>query len=258
MKTRTKPLLTKGAANTKTAKSEKLADVDAFILHLAPARSSGVLNVCGAASFGCKLACLNTAGRGGIFKKGERSNAIQEARIRRTREYAADPAAFIARLSGEITRAARRAAKRGRELVVRVNGTSDLPKLALALAELHPDVTFYDYTKLSRPWERERSNYSLTFSRSESNDAACFEALAHGVNVAVVFDTPRGAELPKTYFGVPVYDGDTSDLRHMDPRGVVVGLRAKGRARRDTSGFVVKVAELPLADRPTPDAAVAA
>src|SRR5499426_461730 len=241
MTARRTALFTRGVSNAKTRKGLKLADVDTLILHLAPANAAGLGTVCGSATPECIKLCLNTAGRGGIMAKGQTTNAILEARKRRTRAYFADPAAFMDRLSAEIDRATRR----GRPFVVRVNGTSDLPKVALELASRHPDVTFYDYTKHARPWERQRANYTLVFSRTEANDAACFEALAHGVNVAVVFDTKRGEALPATYYGVPVVDGDITDLRYLDPRGVVVGLRAKGRARTVWSGFVVRVADLP-------------
>jgi hypothetical protein len=44
--------------------------------------------------------------------------------------------------------------------------------------------------------------------------------------------------MPATYNGLPVFNGDDSDLRFLDPKGVIVGLYAKGRARKDTSGFV--------------------
>jgi len=240
-----KRLFTRGAANAKTKKGLKLANVDTLILHLSPADSAGGPTVCTSATPECIKLCLNTAGRGGIFKAGETTNTIQEARRRRTRDYFANPAAFVDRLSAEIDQAK----KRGRAFVVRVNGTSDLPKVAMALAARHPDVTFYDYTKHARPWERTLPNYTLTFSRTESNDAACFDALAHGVNVAVVFDTKRDQALPATYYGVPVVDGDLTDLRYLDPAGVVVGLRAKGRARSMRSGFVVRVADLPAGDR---------
>lgn len=246
---RRRPLFTRGESNAKTRKGLKLANVDTLILHLAPHTSSGAGNVCTSATGPCVRGCLNLSGRGGIFAHGATTNAIQEARKARTREYFADPTAFVERLSGEIEQAKRRRGRTGREFVVRVNGTSDLPKVAMTLATRHPDVTFYDYTKHARPWERQRPNYRLTFSRTEANEAACFEALAHGVNVAVVFDTKRGEALPTSYYGVPVVDGDITDLRYLDPTGVVVGLRAKGPMRRDRSGFVVAVASLPTSDR---------
>lgn len=232
-------LLTVG--NPKTLKGEAAGYLTA-VLHLAPADTSGVGNVCPMATAGCKASCLNTAGRGGIFKAGETSNAQSNARIARTRRYFADRAAFTVDLHDDIAAHARRAKRTGLTPCVRVNGTSDLPGLAAMMADSFPDVQFYDYTKVPQPWKRHggaHGNYHLTFSRSESNDLACRAALAYGVNVAVVFSTPRGRRLPETWHTYRVVDGDTSDLRFLDPRGVVVGLRAKGRARRDTTGFVV-------------------
>src|SRR5262245_8804254 len=248
---RAKALFTRGTANAKTRKGLKRAGVDTLILHLAPAFEAGVgRSVCTSSSIGCEGLCLYRSGRADILAPGQTTNAILERRIERTREYWANPAAFVDRLAYEIELAKRRAVKNGREFVVRVNGTSDLPKVAMELAARFPDVRFYDYTKHARPWTRLLANYHLTFSRTEANDAACFDALAHGVNVAVIFDTKRGQELPVSYYGVPVLDGDTDDLRYLDPVGVVIGLRAKGkRAKADATGMVVRVATLPAADR---------
>jgi hypothetical protein len=91
--------------------------------------------------------------------------------------------------------------------------------------------------------EKERpTNYHITFSKNESNDAECVSALKLGANVAVVFNTKKGADLPESWNGYPVVDGDDTDLRFMDPKGgYVIGLRAKGKAKKDVSGFVVKV-----------------
>jgi hypothetical protein len=165
----------------------------------------------------------------------------------------------------------RKAERMGLTPLVRLNGTSDVPwenvpvplcpgcdnpdcapdgrtHVANIMA-LFPNVQFYDYTKsyirmlrylrvTDKPWP---ANYSLTFSRSECNDAEACNVLRHGGNVSVVFSTPRGAALPETWHGFPVVDGDVDDARPSDAHGVVVGLRAKGRARRDRSGFVVAV-----------------
>jgi hypothetical protein len=237
-----RPLFTRGQSNYKTRISEAAKAIDALILHLAPHRLAGGPSVCALATLGCMLSCLFTAGRAGIIARGKRTNAILQARIRRTRYYFANRAAFLTQAEREICVAAKRAELSGRRLAVRVNGTSDLPGLAMHLAAAFPSITFYDYTKLPKPWLRERPNYRLTFSLSETNLADALDALAHGVNVAVVFDTRRTAPLPATWHGYPVIDGDAHDFRFLDPRGVVVGLRAKGRARRDTSGFVVRLA----------------
>lgn len=233
-------LLTIG--NPKTLKGEARGYLTA-VLHLAPADSAGLGTVCPMATAGCKAACLNTAGRGGIFKAGESTNAIQQARIRRTRAYFADPAAFTAQLIADVERHVAKAKRMGLTPAIRINGTSDLPALAATVAAAFPSVQFYDYTKLPQPWKRNggrHGNYHLTFSLSESNGVDAMTAIERGgVNVAVVFSTKRGQPLPATWYGFPVVDGDLSDLRFLDPTRSIVGLRAKGRARRDTSGFVV-------------------
>jgi hypothetical protein len=229
------------------------------ILHLAPYTLSG-RNVCPDATVQCAADCLNTAGRGGIIQHGKRTNAIQRARIRRTRLFFDYRATFLLRLAEEIKRHCARARRFGLLPAVRLNGTSDIAweRIASYLFARFSDVTFYDYTKsesrmmeyLTRPYDthtayvrRWPDNYHLTFSRSESNAESCARILAAGGNVAAVFSTKRGAPLPDTWNGVRVIDGDISDLRFTDPRGVVVGLRAKGRARRphdyDGKGFVL-------------------
>lgn len=207
------------------------------ILHFAPGRLSG-FNVCPGASIACLFACLNTSGRGGIIKKGETTNAIQAARLRKTLFYFNETDTFMAQLAKEIGNIVKLAAKHGLKPAIRLNGTSDIrwenEKVGgfANLMEMFPNVTFYDYTKLSNR-RNLPSNYKLTFSLSEDNDKSAEQALANGLNVAAVFRT-----IPPTFMGRPVVDGDVSDLRFLDPSGVIVGLKAKGKAKKDTSGFV--------------------
>lgn len=210
------------------------------ILYLAPASESGVMNVCTSSTAGCRALCLYNAGRAMAFP------TIKQARIRKTRWLHEDRDGFMRALRGDIVRLKRMARERGMRPCVRVNGTSDLPWLALAMAMSFPDVQFYDYTKHARPWTRTRANYALTFSYSGENERECLEALEHGVNVAVPFEVARGGELPKRWMGRRVIDGDLSDLRFRDRAGVVVGLRAKqtGKPIAAGKGFVVTVQEL--------------
>lgn len=234
-------LLTPGQSNPKTAKSDALDEYLTAILHLAPARLSG-FNVCKWASLGCTLACLNTAGKFGPMPR------TQAARVRKTRLLFENPAEFWADLKRDLDAHCRKAARLDKRPAARLNGTADLPwermrdpETGKTVFELYPQVYFYDYTKYpyaERPDESLPENYSLTFSLSESNLSQALECLRHGRNVAVVFDTPRGKPLPETWHGRTVIDGDNHDLRFTDGRGVVVGLRAKGRARKDESGFV--------------------
>lgn len=215
------------------------------VLHLAPGRLSG-FNVCSRASAGCLAGCLNTAGHGGIIKRGETTNAVQTARIARTRWFFENRSAFLTQLAGEIETHIRRARAHGMTPVVRLNGTSDIPWERVNLNgrtmfEMFPEIQFYDYSKiveraLAYANGQMPTNYHVTFSRSESNSQEVARVLAAGGNVAVVFKT---AALPTSWHGATVANGDQDDLRFLDPAGCVVGLKAKGKAKKDTSGFVV-------------------
>jgi hypothetical protein len=102
--------------------------------------------------------------------------------------------------------------------------------------EMFPSVQFYDYTKLANR-KALPANYHLTFSLAENNEVQAFAALANGLNVAAVF-----RKVPAVFMGAAVVDGDETDLRFLDPKGVIVGLKAKGKAKRDTTGFVKEAA----------------
>jgi hypothetical protein len=226
-------------ANTKIKKGEKFGWAS-YGVHLAPHNLSG-FNVCQDASEGCSIACLNTAGHG-IF------STVQQARINKTRLFFSDKHAFMRQLLKEIASAAKSAARKGLSPCFRLNLTSDLPweKIRLdgkSVFDTFPELTFYDYTKsaarMSSFLARELpKNYHLTFSRSESNQAACDAVLKSGGNVATVFRR----SLPESWNGFSVVSGDENDLRFLDPKGVVVGLIEKGLAKRDESGFVVEPA----------------
>lgn len=226
-----KSLVTQGDA--KTIKGVKLG-YKTGIMYLAPANESGVINVCPSASLGCMAMCLNTAGRGQM-------SMVQEVRRSRTIFLKTNPKDFRTILRNEVAAVIKSARRANMIPAIRVNGTSDMPSLVTPLAEEFSDVQFYDYTKLPRPWTRVKPNYDITFSRSETNERDCLDALANGINVAVVFSTKKNEALPDEYLGHEVINGDEHDLRFLDKKGVIVGLTAKGRAKKDTSGFVVRV-----------------
>jgi hypothetical protein len=230
-------------ANPKIQKGTKLGYLS-FILHLAPADLSGH-NTCPKATAGCKSACLNTAGRGGMFKRGENTNMIQKARIRKTKYFYEDRAGFMLDLAYDIQKGIKLAEKLGLKPVFRLNGTSDLswekyevPVFCTKnIFELYPNVQFYDYTKvLGR--KADYDNYFLIFSQADGNEADVNKAIAQGMNVATVFD-----EVPAEYKGRPVINADETDLRFLDPKGVIAGLKAKGKAKKDYSGFVIRLKE---------------
>jgi hypothetical protein len=224
-------------SNPKVVKGVKRGYATA-IMHLSPSDRSG-LQTCSNATAGCRAACLNTAGRGGVFAKGETDNSIQRARRRKTHWFFARRAEFMTQLDREIQNHVKLSAAKGLVPCIRLNGTSDIRWETIRDAngttvfDRHPSVTFYDYTKHPDRDVSDIPNYSLTFSLAESNDSSAKLAAANGLNVAVVFKS-----VPAEFLGRPVVDGDESDLRFLDPSGVVVGLKAKGAAKQDTSGFV--------------------
>lgn len=240
-------LLSKPISNPKVKKNIGKGVLTAP-LHLAPASLSG-FNVCPMATAGCIKACLHTAGNPAAMR-GKR-----KARIARTKAYFKDRAAFMVALAADIAKLERQAARMGLACGVRLNATSDIPweKIPVTvdgrtypnLMAMFPSTTFYDYTK--RPNRRNLpSNYSLTFSLADGNDAQARDALANGMNVAAVFNVIRHHPLPDVFpiglgdnvIRARVIDGDEHDFRPIDPRGVIVGLRAKGKAIKDKSGFV--------------------
>ena len=209
------------------------------VLHFAPADLSGK-EVCPKRTKGCTDACLNLAGRGGIFKKGETTNVIQQARIRKTKYFFENRSAFLSELLKEIVKTIKYAEKKGLIPVFRLNGTSDLSweKYEILdgrnIFQMFPQVQFYDYTKINNRTVSHIPNYHLTFSKADGNDMDVRIAISNGMNVAVVFHS-----VPETYLGRPVINGDETDLRFLDAKGVIVGLKAKGKAKKDTTGFVV-------------------
>ena len=242
--------------NPKTVKGQKLGFMTA-VLYLAPSDLSGV-QLCPMAKLAkCEAGCLNTAGRGAF-------NATQSARINKTRYFLEDTAAFMRHAARDIARLIQRAMFAGMVPLVRMNGTSDIrwenypvaidAGTSRAIAKLcgfdipageypnifavFPDIQFYDYTKLANRRDIP-SNYDLTFSYSGAAGFMRFneKARAAGMRIAAVFR--RREDIPAEFFGMRCVDGDNSDVRHVDPQGVIVALYAKGAARKDVGGFVI-------------------
>jgi hypothetical protein len=222
--------------NAKTVKGDGSEYLTA-ILYLAPADTVDGINVCPMAVLaGCKAGCLYSAGRGAM-------NSVQAARQRKTILWRDFREVFIADLIQDITKFRAYCIKKGITPVVRLNGTSDIHWERYGIMEQFPDVQFYDYTKdIKRVRKALPDNYHLTLSYSEAStrysDMVLDQMCKHqGHNMAVVFRDKD--KIPKTYMGFKVVDGDKDDLRFLDPEGVVVALYAKGKAKQDTSGFVI-------------------
>jgi hypothetical protein len=238
-------LLTPDHANAKTAKNAQFSQYESVILHLAPADMafkaiSRIGSLCPMASDGCKSSCLNTAGRG-------RFTSIQESRLRKTLFYILFRDVFMSQLEKQLAKLEKKVSKKNKQLVVRLNGTSDIAWENIKMGqsanvfERFSMVQFYDYTKIVKRLDKVQliKNYYVIFSASESNSDHARIALRQGFNVAMVFN-----QIPERYKGHDVLNGDAHDFRFLDPkRGVIVGLKAKGKAQKDTSGFVRQVSQ---------------
>jgi len=233
-------------SDAKTVKGEKFGFLTG-ILYLAPAKLSG-FEVCPMRSPACTEMCLNTAGRGNMTK-------VQEARARKTRWYFDDRAAFMYQLCQDIEKLDAKAKRDRLTPAIRLNGTSDIAWERVPahpysnIMRWFPEIQFYDYTKIPKRVIKYAqggsfpTNYHLIFSMTENNERQARRMLENGSNVAVVFrgELPAKYRLPNSEAEWDVIDGDLSDLRFNDPSPVIVGLKAKGKARRDTTGFVKEI-----------------
>ena len=224
-----------GSGTYKMSKSKKFKYLSE-ILHLAPYTRSGV-NICASASPICADVCLVSSGRG-------RMNSVQKSRLNKTYYILGNRPEFLKQIDHEIKLSYKRAKRKGFNYTCRLNGTSDLPferyrlENGKNLMDNNPHVQFIDYTKIRNRFKNKLpKNYSLTFSQSEINQKDTTELLKTKNNIAVVFRN----KLPKKYKGRKVINGDKHDLRHLDPQKIIVGLSAKGKAKKDFRGFVQDV-----------------
>ena len=224
------------SADSKTIKGEKIGYLTG-ILYLAPANTTKY-NTCSMAHKAqCAVACLYSAGRGAF-------NNVQQSRIDKTLYFYESRDEFMMQLFKNIKALIKKAESKGLKPLVRLNGTSDIRWENVPfesydnIFEAFPNVQFYDYTKDANRKDLP-TNYDLTFSYSgvESFAPYVFKAQSKGMRMAVVFR--KESSIPLTFKGISVVSGDNSDVRHLDDQGVIVGLYAKGAAKRDTTGFVV-------------------
>lgn len=229
------------SSDAKTSKGEKLGFLTG-ILYLAPYKTIPLYNTCSMAeTAGCYIACLYTAGRGAY-------SSVQTGRINKTQWYYQERESFVLQLIKNIKSLILKAHKQNLTPLIRLNGTSDIKwenigfeykgKYYNNIMELFPDVQFYDYTKIINR-DNLPSNYDLTFSYSGKPEFIKYvnKAIDKGMRIAVVFKDKN--KLPNNFMGLTVVNGDNSDIRHIDPHGVIVALYAKGKAKRDNTGFVV-------------------
>ena len=233
-------------ADAKTIKGGKIGYITA-IQYLSPYMDSGV-NLCPMAKVAkCHEPCLKSAGRMGM---------AYNARLSRTKLYLNNPAEYFNTLVTEIKAFIKKAERKGLTPLVRLNGTSDIRYENIGFVidgvyfrnifEYFPDLQFYDYTKIPNRFNSMNGlsdfpeNYDLTFSYSGADGFQKYNnrALKGGVRIAVVFD--KVENIPVTFHKRKVISGDETDVRHLDPQNAIVALYAKGKARKDTSGFVIQ------------------
>ena len=229
--------------NAKTIKGDGDEYLTA-ILYMTPYKvmvDGKLFNSCSmAAMASCIEGCLYTAGRGAF-------NNVQTARQRKAEWFYRDRDSFMAQLVIDVAKFANYCRKRDIQPCIRLNGTTDIRwELILIdgknIFELFPDVQWYDYTKIPNRKVSHLANYHLTWSYSAANpkyEEKFWEVIRNGMSVAVVFRKPVNL---KTWRGYKVVDGDKDDLRFLDPKQSIVALYAKGKAKKDNSGFVVDIA----------------
>jgi hypothetical protein len=242
-------------SSVKVAKGIK-KKYDTGIVYLSPYWSfDGSHNLCPSASAGCRSTCLVTSGQ-------LKNPTPKQSQLDKTNFWLSDPNGFLSQAHKEIESLVRTHSKKGaNNFTIRLNGTSDIPfeKKSYtykgirynSIMEAFPNVQFYDYTKIYDRLGKTPANYHLTFSASETNTAQWNEALKRGFQVAMVFGSQPGKvskatgkyikkpdPLPKEYHGYKVVDGDDTDLTFLRENGVIIGLRMKGKAENDTTGFV--------------------
>lgn len=250
--------------SAKAVKAQEYGYLNA-IHYMAPASIAGVGNLCPKASPACLAACLGWySGHAGMVKTDLDRNSVRQSRIDKARRFMKERPAYLWDMALATALAYKKAKKAKLKLCARANGSTDISYEGLglyiderqarilskhcgrkikagqyaSLFHLFSFVQWVDYTKnAARLYRALPSNYCLTLSYSGTNQAECLKALGAGHNVAVVF----GDGLPSHWNGFPVINGDSHDLRHLDPKGVVVGLSPKGKkAKADReSGFVV-------------------
>lgn len=245
----------RAGGNAKTVKGDKAGQYQTAIMYLAPHKAALLGNVCPMAEIaGCVKACLFNEGRARF------TPSINPARIAKTQRYFADRQAFIAELVRDLEKFVRHCERHKVKPAVRLNGTSDIQWETAHACERNgvryeslfhafPEIQFYDYTKImKRAYKALPSNYALTLSYSAANQAYADSVVKAfretGCNMAIVYRTKAYRDMLISQNGsessfADIINGDETDMRFLDRKGVIVGLYAKGTSKKDQSGFIV-------------------
>jgi hypothetical protein len=223
------------ATSAKISHSRTYSHQHTYAIYLAPANTSGY-NVCSHSTPECRMGCLNTSGRAGI-EEFSGLTKIHDCRVKKTKLFYEDQNFFMNWMIAEIKMYQARAARKGFYFSVRLNATSDIDWTNVYLNgqnifEIFPEVSFYDYTKSHLKFENKPINYHLTYSYTGRNIEQCKQLLSKGYNVAVVLNVKKETELPKYFMNHAVINGDLTDYRIDDAKGIIIGLKWKRIANR--------------------------
>lgn len=229
--------------SSKLAKNGKISGQHTYIIYLAPAKTSGY-NVCYFSTPECRLGCLATSGRAAMEILSNNFNRIENSRIKKTKMFYEHSEFFMSWLIAEIKASQIKAIELGFEFSVRLNGTSDIDWQNVkvngqSIFEIFPDVNFYDYTKSHLKFIDKPNNYHLTYSYTGRNWNHCKDLLSKGHNIAIIFNIKRESELPQTYENYNVVNGDLTDYRISDAKGIIIGLKWKRIANREAEQKVL-------------------
>lgn len=230
-------------SSAKMIKNKKVSGQYTYIIYLAPANTSGY-NVCSHSTPECRMGCLATSGHAGMEIKAGKSSKIVDSRIKKVKLFYEQPEFFMQWLIAEINYYQRKAIKDNMGFSVRLNGTADIDWANVLvngknIFEIFPNVQFYDYSKSILKFNNKPNNYHLTYSFTGRNTKQCIELLNRGFNVAVVFNVKRESDLPKIFMNYPVINGDETDFRVLDAKGVIVGLKFKHIANKQVEKLVL-------------------
>ena len=223
------------ATSSKMSHSKTYSHQYTYAIYLSPANLSGY-QVCSHSTPECRLGCLNTSGRAGMEVTAGKSK-IADCRKAKTRLFFEEQDFFMAWMIAEIKFYQRKAIKDNFFFSVRLNATSDIDWANVlyngqTIFEIFPEVSFYDYTKNVNKFSTMPNNYHLTYSYTGHNWRSCEALLKQGHNIAMVFNVKKEIELPSMYKGYEVINGDLTDYRIDDAKGIIVGLKWKRIANR--------------------------
>lgn len=229
--------------SAKMIKNKKVNKQLTYIIYLAPANTSGY-NVCSHSTPECRMGCLATSGHAGMEIMAGKTSKIVDSRIKKTRLFYEQPEFFMQWLIAEIKANQAKAKKQNLGFSVRLNGTADIDWANVLvngqnIFQIFSDVQFYDYSKSNLKFNNKPNNYHLTYSFTGRNTNQCIELLNRGFNVAVVFNVKRESDLPKTFMNYPVINGDETDFRVLDAKGIIIGLKFKHIANKQAEKQVL-------------------